>query len=91
MRVGDLFQHRKRRWLRLHEKGGKRREVPCHPSLEESLNAWIAAAGIERDKKGPFFRRMRKGDQLTANPMTRYVLHMIKRRAQAAALPLSPG
>jgi site-specific recombinase XerD len=24
MRVGDYFQHRKRLWLRLHEKGGKR-------------------------------------------------------------------
>ncbi len=90
MRVGDLFQHRKRQWLRLHEKGGKRHEVPCHPSLEEYLNAWIAEAGIERDKKGPLFRSMRKGDQLTANPMTRFdVLHMIKRRAQAAALPYS--
>ena len=33
---------------------------------------------------------MRKGDQLTANPMTQFdVLHMIKRRAQAAALPYS--
>ena len=35
MKVGDYFQHRKRWWLRLHEKGGKRHEVPCHPSLEE--------------------------------------------------------
>ena len=32
MRVGDFFQHRKRLWL--NEKGGKRHEVPCHPSLE---------------------------------------------------------
>ena len=35
MKAGDYFQHRKRWWLRLHEKGGKRHEVPCHPSLEE--------------------------------------------------------
>jgi len=32
MRVGDLFQHRKRQWLRLHEKGGKRHEVPAIPA-----------------------------------------------------------
>ena len=38
MRVGDYFPHRKRWWLRLHEKGGKRHEVPCHPSLEVHLN-----------------------------------------------------
>jgi hypothetical protein len=25
--VGDYFQHRKRWWLRLHEKGGKRHKV----------------------------------------------------------------
>ncbi len=90
MKVGDYFQHRQRWWLRLHEKGGKRHEVPCHPSLEEFLNAWVAAAGIRRDKKGPLFRSMSKGDKLSDNPMTRFdVLHMIKRRAQAASLPYS--
>jgi integrase/recombinase XerD len=90
MKVGDYFQHRKRWWLRLHEKGGKRHEVPCHPSLEEYLNAWIAAAGISREKKGPLFRTMSKGDALSHRPMSRFdVLHMIKRRAEAAALPYS--
>jgi hypothetical protein len=29
---------RKRRWLRLHEKGSKRHEVPCHPSLKVYLD-----------------------------------------------------
>ncbi len=72
MKVGDLFQHRKRWWLRLHEKGGKRHEVPCHPSLQAYLNTWISAAGIGRDKKGPLFLSMGKGDKLTDNPMTRF-------------------
>src|SRR5216684_1084363 len=90
MRVGDYFQHRKRLWLRLHEKGGKRHEVPCHPSLEEFLNVWVAAAGIGRDKKGPLFRSMSKGDRLSEKAMSRFdVLHMIKRRARAAGLPYS--
>jgi len=90
MRVGDYFQHRKRLWLRLHEKGGKRHEVPCHPSLEEFLNVWVAAAGIGRDKKGPLFRSMGKGDRLGDKAMSRFdVLHMIKRRARAAGLPYS--
>jgi len=35
MKVGDVFEHRKRCWLRLHEKGGKRHEVPCHPTARE--------------------------------------------------------
>jgi site-specific recombinase XerD len=90
MRMGDYFQHRNRLWLRLHEKGGKRHEVPCHPSLEEYLNVWIGAAGIGRDKKGPLFRVMAKGDRVGEKAMSRFdVLHMIKRRAKAGALPYS--
>ena len=90
MHVGDYFQHRNRPWLRLHEKGGKRHEVPCHPSLEEYLNGWIQAAGIGRDKKRPLFRSMGKGDRLSEKAMSRFdILQMIKRRANAAALPYS--
>jgi integrase/recombinase XerD len=90
MGVEDFFQHRKRLWLRLHEKGGKRHEVPCHPSLESYLNAYIRAAGIAGDTKGRLFRSIRKGDRLTDKAMTRFdVFHMIKRRAKAATLPYS--
>jgi integrase len=90
MKVGDYFQHRKRWWLRLHEKGGKRHAVPCYPTLEEYLNAWITAAGITRDKKGPLFRSMGKGDRHSGRAMSRFeVLHMIKRCAEEAALPYS--
>jgi site-specific recombinase XerD len=90
MKVGDYFQLRKRWWLRLHEKGGKRHDVPCHPNLEEYLDTWIAGAGITRDKKGPLFRSMGKGDRLGERAPSRFdVLHMIKRRAEAAALPYS--
>ena len=79
MRVGDYFQHRKRLWLRLHEKGGKRHEVPCHPSLQGYLDAYIRAAGIAGDPKGRLFRSMHKGDKLTDKPMTRFdVFQMIK-------------
>ncbi len=63
MRVGDFFQHRKRLWLRLHEKGGKRHEVPCHPTLEAYLDAYLKAAGIAGDNKGRLFRSIHKGGQ----------------------------
>jgi integrase/recombinase XerD len=90
LRVEDYFQQGRRSWLRLHEKGGKRHEVPCHHSLDEYLDAWIAAAGIGGDKKGPLFRSFKKGGKLTGNPITRSdALYMIKRRAKAAALPYS--
>lgn len=75
-------------WLRLHEKGGKRHEVSCHPTLEKYLNAWIAAAGIGREKKGPLFRSMGKGERLGEKALSRFdVFHMIKRRSAAAAMP----
>jgi integrase/recombinase XerD len=90
LQVEDYFQQGRRSWLMLHEKGGKRHEVPCHHSLDEDLDAWIRAAGIGEDKKGPLFRSIRKGNKLTSNAMTRSdVLYMIKRRAREAALPYS--
>ena len=62
--------------------------MPCHPTLEEYLNAWIAPAGLSRDKKGPLFRILT--DRPRDRPMSRFgVFHMIKRRAAAAALPYS--
>jgi site-specific recombinase XerC len=59
LRVEDYFEHGKRAWLRLHEKGGKRHEVPCHHNLAAYMDAWIDAAGIVVDKKGPLFRSIR--------------------------------
>jgi integrase/recombinase XerD len=88
--VEDYFQQGRRSWLRLHEKGGKRHEVSCHHSLDEYLDAWIAAVGIGGDKKGPLFWSFKKGDKVTDNPMIRSdVLYMIKRRAKGATLPYS--
>ena len=56
MRVEDYFPQGKRWWLRLHEKGGKNHEMPVHHTLEAYLDAYVRAAGIGEDKKGPLFR-----------------------------------
>src|SRR3990172_4950847 len=82
MKVEDFYAEGKRWWLRLHEKGGKRHEVPAHHNAEAYMDAYIAAAGIADQKKGPLFRSVDKHRQLTLNPMTRTdVLRMIKRRS----------
>lgn len=74
----------------MHEKGGKRHEVPCHPELEVYLSRWTKAAGLGREKKAPLFRSIGKGERLSEKAMSRFdVFHMIKRRAKAAALPYS--
>jgi integrase/recombinase XerD len=53
MRVEDYFPKGKRWWVRLHEKGGKRHEMPAHHNLEAYLDAYIDAAGIRDAGKAP--------------------------------------
>src|SRR4051812_12192661 len=59
MRVEDYYPNGKRWWVRLHEKGGKRHEMPAHHKLEAFLDEYLAAAGIRNDGKGPLFRTAR--------------------------------
>lgn len=90
MNVEDYYQQGKRWWLRFHEKGGKRHELPAHHLVEEALDAYIAVAG-STDKKAPLFRTARghagvlSDLRLTEND----ALRMVKRRAKAAGLPSS--
>src|SRR2546426_2751199 len=90
MKVEDYYQNGKRWWFRLHEKGGKRHEVPAHHNAEAYVDAYLNAAGISEENKTPLFRSVDKYRKLTENAMTRTdVLRMIKRRAVAAGLPYS--
>ena len=58
MRVEDYFPKGKRWWVRLHEKGGKRHEMPAHHTLEAYLDAYIEAAKIRDDD--PYIRGLGK-------------------------------
>jgi integrase/recombinase XerD len=91
--VEDYFPQKKRWWLRLREKNGKLNEMPCHHKLEEYLDAYIEAAGIGRDRKGPLFRSaIRKTKRLTESPMTRKdVWCMVQRRASDAGIETAIG
>src|SRR5262252_3137584 len=56
------------------------------PSSAPKANAPAAASS----NSSPLFRSMSKGNRLGERPMSRFdVLHMIKRRAEAAGLPYS--
>jgi integrase/recombinase XerD len=95
MDVEDYWQNGKRWWLRLHEKGGKHHEVPCHHNAEAYLDEYVKAAGIEgrrstKEKAEPLFRTTyRKTGKLTDRRMTANdVLRMIKRRAKVCGLPI---
>jgi site-specific recombinase XerD len=53
MKVEDYYTEGRRAWFRLHEKGGKRHEVPAHHNAEDYLDAYIAAAGIAGEGNPP--------------------------------------
>lgn len=93
MRVRDVYVQGRRLWIRLHEKGGKRHEMPCHHLLEDYLLAYIEAAGLAHDPDGFLFRTMRGHTGLLSDrAMTRNdVYRMIRRRAAAADLKTRIG
>ena len=89
MRRQDYFWQGVRGWLRLHEKGGKRHDVPAHHRAAAAVDAYLVAGGVE-DAKAPLFQSVDRSGRLSGRSLTRrVVLAMIKRRAAAAGLPSS--
>ena len=89
MRRQDYFLQGTRGWLRLHEKGGKRHDVPAHHRAEAAVEAYLVAGGVE-EAKAPLFQSVDRSRRLSGRSlMRRVVLAMIKRRASAAGLPAS--
>lgn len=87
MKVEDYYTEGRRGWFRLHEKGGKRHEVPAHHKAEDYLDAYIEAAGIAGEKRTSLFRSMDRHGRLSDRPMDpNDALRMIKRRAKAIGL-----
>ena len=86
MRVEDVYIQGKRIWVRLHEKGGKRHDMPAHHNLEAYLDAYITAAGLAVDPKRPLFRStVGRSGELTNRPFSQPdVYRMIARRATDA-------
>jgi site-specific recombinase XerD len=92
MRREDVFVQGRRFWVRLHEKGGKRHEMPCHHLLEEYLTAYLEALGPEPGK-APLFRTMsRSTKRLGDRPLTQPdAFAMVRRRAKAAGIATMIG
>lgn len=88
MKVEDFYRIGRRIWIRLHEKGGKFHEVPAHHNAADYVEAYVEAAALAGDPKGPLFRTTKgKTGTLTANRITRVdVFRMIRRRALGVGL-----
>ena len=90
MRRQDYFRQERRGWLRLHEKGGTRHDVPAHHRAAEALDDYLALAGRDEATAALFQSVDPAGRRLTGRALSRrFVLAMIKRRAAAADLPPS--
>ena len=87
MNVKDVFLMEGRLWLRLHEKGGKVLEVPCHHNLEAYLTEYVAESGIHADRDGPLFRSLDRDGSLSERRFNRHsAWEMLARRARAAGI-----
>ena len=94
MKVEDVFTQNRRLWVRLHEKGGKRHEMPCHHNLETYLHAYIDGCGLAANPKGMLFRTIgrRNRGELTDTPLIQRDAHaIIRRRAEAAGIKTKIG
>lgn len=91
MKVEDYFLQGHRRWLRLHEKGGKRLQIPCHHLAQDYLEEYLEVADIAEGKKSPLFRgAYKKTGVLTESGLSENAaLKMVKRRAKAAGFESS--
>ena len=90
MRRQDYFGQGSRGWLRLHEKGGKRHDVPAHHRAAAALGAYVEVGRLEEPKVALFQTLDPAGRRLTGRALERRVaLAMIKLRGAAAGLPPS--
>ena len=90
LRVADYYTQGPRSFFRLHEKGGRYNVVPAHHTAQTYVDAYLIAAAIGEDRRGPLFRSCEPGqrDALQDRAMSRLsALKMIKRRARKVALP----
>ncbi len=85
MRVEDVYIQGRRTWVRLHEKGGKQHEMPCHHNLEAWLHKYIEGAQLAGGKGYLFRSAAGRTGRLSEAPMAQAdVFRMVGRRAVAA-------
>ena len=84
LKVDDYYRNGARRRLRLHEKGGKEHDMPVHHLLEQILNQYIEAAGLQSGQ--PLFQSVNPaGMEVTGRALNRYnAWAAIRKRAKAA-------
>lgn len=87
LRVEDVYRQGERTWVRLHEKGGKRHEVPCNHKLATLLHGYIDAAPPTGPKGWLFRSAVGRTGVLSDRQLSQSdVFRMIARRTAAVAV-----
>ena len=75
--------------LRFKEKGGKEKELPVHHKLEELLDQYLKATGLEKEPGSLLFpAALGKTGKLSRRPLVRTdAADMLKRRLKQTGLP----
>lgn len=93
MEVRDVFVQGRRLWVRLHEKGGKVVEMPCHHTLEAYLEEYLDAGKLRDYPRSALFRTIARGTGMLSNTALPQAnaYAMIQRRAVAAGIGTAVG
>jgi len=97
MRIEDVYTQGRRTWVRLHEKGGKRHEMPCHHKLEAYLHDYMEARRTWKEQpvhpKDRLFPTVHlRTACFTDRPMSQAdVYRMVRRRAERAGIQTRIG
>src|SRR6516164_2934891 len=93
LNVADIFHQQRRLWVRLHEKGGKFHEMPCHHTLEGYLCEYIERARLAEAGRVPLFQAIKsrpygRGEaELNGARLNRInAWQMVRRRAKDAGI-----
>jgi len=92
MKREDVFVQGRRLWLRLHEKGGKRHEMPFHHTFWRTIFSYIEICALD-ERKSPLFRTVERGRRTLSDRALRQAeAHaMDRRRASAAGIETPIG
>ena len=66
LKVEDYYPSEKRFLLRFKEKGNEEKELPVHHKLEELLDQYLKASGLEKEPQSSLFPASRKNRQIIA-------------------------
>jgi site-specific recombinase XerD len=69
LKVEHVFHQKRRLWLRLREKGGKAKDIPCHHKLEAYLDEWLGAAGHRGNPNAPLFQTFARSGKRTGEKL----------------------